>query len=121
MAQLDARPTGDQEVAGSIPPGRLHSFAEIDHEIRMFYDHFFPSADLRRAVVSFWRTNVHNTRQPFRGLCLPSKRVVRYSDHARHDRNRLTGRQTSAQIYIYSWILYIFLGKCLYISCKSSA
>ena len=33
MAQLDARPTGDLEVAGSTPPGRQHSFAETDHEI----------------------------------------------------------------------------------------
>ena len=31
MAQLDARPTGDQEVAGSTPPDRQHSFVEIDH------------------------------------------------------------------------------------------
>ena len=30
---LDARPTGDQEVAGSTPPGPQHSFVEIDHEI----------------------------------------------------------------------------------------
>ena len=29
VAQLDARPTGDQEVAGSTPPGRQHSFVEI--------------------------------------------------------------------------------------------
>ena len=29
MAQLDARPTDDQEVAGSTPPGRQHSFVEI--------------------------------------------------------------------------------------------
>ena len=27
------RPTGDQEVAGSTPAGRQHSFVEIDHEI----------------------------------------------------------------------------------------
>ena len=34
VAQLDVRPTGDQEVAGSTPRrGRQHSFAEIDHEI----------------------------------------------------------------------------------------
>ena len=33
MAQLDALPTGDQEVVGSIPPVRQHSFLEIDHEI----------------------------------------------------------------------------------------
>ena len=34
MAQLDARRTGDQEVAGSVPAGsRQHSVMEIDHEI----------------------------------------------------------------------------------------
>ena len=33
MAQLDTRPTGDQEVAGSIPAGSEYSFVEIDHEI----------------------------------------------------------------------------------------
>ena len=33
VAQLDAHPTGDQEVAGSTPPGRQHSFMEINHEI----------------------------------------------------------------------------------------
>ena len=29
MAQFDARPTGDQEVAGGPPPGWQHSFMEI--------------------------------------------------------------------------------------------
>ena len=35
MAQLDARPTGDQEVAESTPAeiGNIHSFVEIEHEI----------------------------------------------------------------------------------------
>ena len=33
VAQLNAWPTSDQEVAGSTPPGRQHSFVEIDHEI----------------------------------------------------------------------------------------
>ena len=56
VAQLDARPTGDQ---GFDPRrGRQHSFVEIDHEI---YGHSLPSADSRRAVVSFWQKNVHNT------------------------------------------------------------
>ena len=32
-AQLDVRPTGDQEVAGLTPPGCQHSFVEIDHKI----------------------------------------------------------------------------------------
>ena len=33
VAQLDARPTDDQEVAGSTPPGQQHSSVGIDHEI----------------------------------------------------------------------------------------
>ena len=32
VAQLDARPTGDQEVAGSIPAGSATFFMEIDNE-----------------------------------------------------------------------------------------
>ena len=33
IAQLDAHPTGDQEVVGLTPQGRQHPFMEIDHEI----------------------------------------------------------------------------------------
>ena len=33
VAQLDARLTGDQEVAGQPLSGRQYSFVEIDHEI----------------------------------------------------------------------------------------
>ena len=33
MAQLDVCLTEDLEVAGSPPPGRQHSFVEIDYEI----------------------------------------------------------------------------------------
>ena len=33
VAPLDARPTGDQEVACSAPPGRQHSFVALDEEI----------------------------------------------------------------------------------------
>ena len=40
--------------------GLQHSFMEIDHE-NIFCGHSVPSADSRRAVVSFWRKNVHNT------------------------------------------------------------
>ena len=31
VAQFDALLTGDQEVASSTPPGRQHSFVEINH------------------------------------------------------------------------------------------
>ena len=58
LGASDARPTGDQEVVGSTPPGRQHSFVKIDNEI--FYGHSLPSADSRRAGVSFWRKNVHD-------------------------------------------------------------
>ena len=33
VAQLDVHLTGDQEVAGSTPAGRQHSFVEIDQDI----------------------------------------------------------------------------------------
>ena len=33
MAQLDVRPTDDQEVTGSTPPGWQYCYVEIDHEI----------------------------------------------------------------------------------------
>ena len=33
----------------------------IDWSWNIFYGHSLPSADSRRAVVSFWRKNVHNT------------------------------------------------------------
>ena len=62
VAQLDAHLTGDQEVAGSTPPGRQHSFPEIDHEI--FSTVLLSLSliqELRRAVVSFMRKNVHNS------------------------------------------------------------
>ena len=35
------------------PTGQQHSFVEVDHSL--------PAADSRRAFVSFWRKNVHNT------------------------------------------------------------
>ena len=60
MAPLDARRIDDQEVGGLPPLGRQHYFVEIDHEI-YYYCHSLPSVDSRRAVVSFWRKNVHNT------------------------------------------------------------
>ena len=51
VAQLDARPTGDQKGAGSTPPGRQHSLVEIDLET--FCGHSLPSADSMRTVVIF--------------------------------------------------------------------
>ena len=60
VAQLDAQSDWRPGGRGFNPHrGRQHSFVEIDREI--FYGHSLPSADSRRAVVSFWRNNVHNT------------------------------------------------------------
>ena len=41
--------------------GRQHSFMEIDHEIISIYGYYLPFSDSRRAVVSLWQKNVHNT------------------------------------------------------------
>ena len=59
-----------------LPP-RSATFFRGDWSWNIFYGYSLPSADSRRAVVSFWRKNVHNTGEPLRGLSLPSKRVVR--------------------------------------------
>ena len=58
-------------------PPRSATFFRVDWSWNIFYGHSLPSADSRRAVVSFWRKSVHNTGLPLRGLSLPSKRVVR--------------------------------------------
>ena len=72
MAQLDARPTGDQEIVGSTPPGRQHSFVEIDHEI-------FSTVILSLPLIQGGQLSVSGERMctPFTGLSLPSKCVVR--------------------------------------------
>ena len=43
------------------PPSRSATFFRGDWSWNIFYGHSLPSADSRRAVVSFWRKNVHNT------------------------------------------------------------
>ena len=43
------------------PPPRSATFFRGDWSSNIFYGHSLPSADSRRAVVSFWRKNVHNT------------------------------------------------------------
>ena len=40
-------------------PGLQHYFVETDHNF--FYSHSLLSVDSRRAVVSFWQNNLHNT------------------------------------------------------------
>ena len=53
VAQLDARLTEGQEVAGSTPSGWQHSFVEIDHEIFSVVIIYFPLIQ-KKAVFSFW-------------------------------------------------------------------
>ena len=43
------------------PPPRSATFFRGDWSWNIFYGHSLPSADTRRAVVSFWWKNVHNT------------------------------------------------------------
>ena len=43
------------------PPPRSATFFRGDWSWNIFYGHYLPSADSRRAGVSFWRKNVHNT------------------------------------------------------------
>ena len=43
------------------PPPRLATFFRGDWSWNILYGHSLPSADSRRAVVSFWRKNVHTT------------------------------------------------------------
>ena len=43
------------------PLPRSATFFREDWPWNIFYGHSPPSADSRRAVVSFWRKNVHNT------------------------------------------------------------
>ena len=53
--RLETRRSG-----GSTPP-RSPTFFRGDWSWNIFYGHSLPSADSRRAVVSFWQKNVHST------------------------------------------------------------
>ena len=76
VAKLDVHSTGDQEVSGLTLAGSAIFFLG-DWSWNIFYGHSLPSADSRRAVVSFSWKKVHSTGKPLRGLSLPSKREVR--------------------------------------------
>ena len=61
VAQLDAPSDWRPGGPGFNPPPRSATFFRGDSSGNIFYGHSLPSADSRRAVVSFWRKNVHNT------------------------------------------------------------
>ena len=48
-------------VHGEVQCSDLISVCMYDWSWNIFYGHCLPSAESRRAVVSFWRKNVHNT------------------------------------------------------------
>ena len=56
VAQLNARPTGDQEVAGSTPPDRQQSFVKIAHELLSTVILILPLIQERQFSVSGERT-----------------------------------------------------------------
>ena len=60
VAQLAVRPTGDQLVAGSSPAGSAIFFCG-DLIMKYFLQSYSPFAGSRRAIVSFWRKNEHDT------------------------------------------------------------
>ena len=88
------------------PPAGSATFFRGDWSWNIFYGHSLPSADSKRAVVSFWQKNVHNTGQLLRGLSLPSKSVVRQTYCAHDGSIGLIRPKTSTQINKYfemSW------------------
>ena len=58
MAQLDARPTFDQVVAGSTPVESAN-VCRGDGSWNIFYGCSLPL--IQEGHLSFWRNNVHNT------------------------------------------------------------
>ena len=57
-----------------------------------------PSADLRRAVVTYWRKYVHEVQvNHLGGLSLPRKSVVRLTDRPDMNIDVYRGRKTTTQ------------------------
>ena len=60
VALLDACLTGDQEDVG-LTSASSATFFSGNWSWNIFYSHSLPSTDSRKAVVGFWRKNVHTT------------------------------------------------------------
>ena len=99
------------------PPPMSATFFRGDWSWNIFYGHSLPSADSRRAVVSFWRKNVHNTGWPLRGLSLPSKRVLGKLTALDMTPLGWLGRKTSTQtnrlsVYmVLKWLCFLAMFK----------
>ena len=83
VARLDACPPGMWTVASSILTSGK-TFFRWDWSWKHFYDHSLPSADSRRAVVSYWRKNGHWVLVNCLGG-LPRNSVARLTDRAQND------------------------------------
>ena len=79
LAQLDACPTGNQEIVSSwLWFGTIFRW---DGSWNLFYGHSLPSADSRREVVSYLQKNMHWVLvNRLGGVSLPRKSLVRLTD-----------------------------------------
>ena len=101
---------GSRSAVGRVPESCQKSLVRYP-----VWPHIFisPSADLRRAFVSYWRKYVHEVLvNCLGGLSLPRKSVVRLTD--RHDTTLdvYRGHKTTTQQHTTS--LSIFLSVLLY-------
>ena len=67
-------PLGIRRLQVQPQPAQLHPSLESDHKIFLS---LLPSANSRRAFISFWQKSVHRTGKLLRGLNLPSRSVIR--------------------------------------------
>ena len=97
---------GRSRVQSSRPA--KHSFVEI-WSWKCFYDHFLPSVDSRRAVVSYWGKNGHYVLVNCLG-CLPRNSVARLTDRTRNDLKCVEGLQntnsTTTKSSVWGMILH---------------
>ena len=82
----------------------------------------FSSADLRGAVVSYWRKYVHEVLvNCLGGLSLPRKSVVRLTDHPDMTLHVYRGRKTTTQQQQHSimMLVHFMFMRCLFITYAS--
>ena len=87
-------------LSPSLVPGRVaQSVARLTHEPEVRpHSSVSPSADSRRAVVSYWRKYVHEVLvNRLGGLSLPRKSVVRLTDRPDMTLDVYRGRKTTIQ------------------------